>query len=92
MPIQKYGIAIELPEPFLQKHLEQYQSEIAKLVGKGDIANSVYRGDILKAAIRCGWVKGISEVEVSDKHPGIIRWASSEIHFLVVEAQTPPPE
>lgn len=88
---EKYGISFHFPEPFLQKHLVVWQNELGKL-SNDSVSNAVYRGGLVKATIRQGWVQGITEEEIPEKHPGIIEWASVQIHFFISNARKPPQE
>lgn len=89
---ERFGIRIEIPSPFLQEHLEEYQTHLMQIAPREDIANSVYKGAIIKAGIRCGWVSGLAEHEVAKKESYTIRWASLQLHGLLELAQAIPPE
>ena len=87
----RYGISFHFPEPFLQKHLEAWQNELGKLEN-GSVSNAVYRGALLKATLRQGWIQGITEDAIPETHPGIIEWASVQIHFFISSTRKPPQE
>lgn len=90
-PPSKYGITFHFPEPFLQKHLEAWQTALLQLDQKS-VSNAVYRGDLLKVTLQQGWVQGITAEQIPETHPGIIEWASVQIHFFISAARKPPPE
>lgn len=87
----RYGMAFAFPEPFLQKHLEQWQTALNKYSSR-DVAGSVYNGALLKATIDCGWMTGLTVEKVAETNPGIIEWASAQVHFFIRAARRPPQE
>lgn len=91
---ERFGIKIDLPAPFLQKHLEAYLEELKKLtkgVSLAFVPAGTLNGHIVRAAAALGWVKGVAPEKVPDTHPGHVKWAANEIALLVNEAQEIPP-
>lgn len=88
---ERFGIKIELPEPFLQKDLEEYQNHLMVLT-KGDVSAAVFNGAILKAGILAGFVKGCAVDEVPGIKSYVVRWASRVLHGMVDTANRIPPE
>lgn len=88
------GSTVNVPDPFLQKHLEAFQlslRDVMKEQGEDDITDAVYRGVMVKAAIACGWVEGLEPEVVGDLRPAVVKAISTHIHLVVNEAQTLDP-
>ena len=86
-----HGVTITFPEPFLQKHLEEWQTYLNALTRADQTnANAVYRGALVRATIQCGWVDGLTEAEILEQPPYVIEGLSAEIHFFIAATRRPP--
>lgn len=86
---ERFGMRIELPVPFLQKHLEDYQEALEKLTA-GNMAAAVYSGAIVKAGILAGVVMGIAIEETGGLESYKIAWASKRLYGMVAVAEKVP--
>lgn len=78
---------LKIPDPFLQKHLEEFQIAINDYSVGVDTPLAVYRGCVVKAAISCGWLE---DVDVGEMLPAEVIELSSEIQETVREATNIP--
>ena len=91
--IELHGVTITFPDPFLQKHLEEWQTYMAALSRADQTnANAVYRGALVRATMQCGWVQGLTEAEIPEQPPYVVEGLSAEIHFFIEATRRPPKE
>lgn len=102
-PIEnKFGLTVIL-EDFSQDQYEQYQPAVLKASkenffdfgvqnGGGLTANAVVRGATIRAAIRAGFLKGITLDEVGKLKPAAATWLAGEIEKHVRDVTNPPPD
>lgn len=90
-PLERFGLRIQFPEPFLQKHLEEFQRVNQQLGGESKLLAFVRRAAV-QAGIKLGWIQGVSAGDVGELSPGAVRWASLEILDFVRRVQEIPPE
>jgi len=80
---------LKIPDPFLQKHLEEFQINLQDYSANIDTPLAVYRGCVVKAAIQSGWIDADVN-DVSEMLPGEVVDISERIHKAVTEAQEIP--
>lgn len=90
--IKVWGITYRLPDPFLQRDMQKYQTRLNKL-GKGkETATSVYKGLIIKVALELGWVSGKKLEDVEGMLVGEVTLLSNIIFQDIIEAGRIPNE
>lgn len=75
------------PEPFLQKHYEQYLTEVNKAMEGKNTNVAVYSGALIRAVIACGWMES---VKIGELHVWEVQEISSEIGENIAERIEPP--
>lgn len=79
---------LRIPEPFLQKHLEAFQIALSKAQHPDDeLVESVFRGYIIKAAIKAGWV---DKCDIGEMLASEVVDFSKQIQDVIVEATQVP--
>lgn len=78
---------LNFPEPFLQKHYEQYHTELAKLTKGADMNIAIYEGALIKAVVACGWLKNI---KVGELPVWEVKELSAKIGEGIAERIEPP--
>jgi len=84
------GIELQAKE-LSQGLLEAYLIEMA---GKNQMAIGRYYGEVVRAAIKCGWlIKPEWTLEdVPEQKPTAVRWVAEQLDRAYGEATTVPPE
>lgn len=90
--MEKHGIRIELPEPFLQEDLEKFQMMMQEKNVDNNTPMAMYRRRVVEAAEASGWVRNDSGKPYEKQHPAVVRWAAQEVIEAVEQAQQLPPE
>jgi len=80
---------LKLPDPFLQKHYEEFNLKLRKMTNDPDIPLAVYRGDIVRVAAECGWLEGITKKDVSEMVAVEVGKISAEIQELLASIANP---
>ena len=90
--IEKYGVTIKMPEPFLQEDLETYQTALQAAGEVREMPVAVFEGAVVRTAIGLGWMTGILPGEVGKQAPWRVEWAASQVIQEVNKARELPPE
>lgn len=92
LPAERYGITITLPQPILQKHVEQFQSKMQERVkDQPEQGAALIRGYTAKIGIELGWVSGADVLDISNMHAGKVSWIYAVIAHHIAKAQEIPP-
>ena len=91
LPQERYGITVDLPQPLLQKHLENFHRGLFDRSQGEDQPMSVIRGNAVRVAVELGWIKGIDVIDISGMHAGKVAWAYSVIAYHLEKAVEIPP-
>lgn len=81
---------LKIPDPFLQKHLEEFQIAMQEYGNDLDSPLAVYRGSVVKAAIQCGWIKEMEIADVGEMTPADVIDISEDIADVVSAVQGLP--
>jgi hypothetical protein len=85
------GAWVDLPDPLLQKHVEDLYRGIRKAGGNPmQISAPEYNGAVVRAAIELGWCGG--PAPVAEMKPGAVTWIARQINDVLAEALEIPPE
>lgn len=98
----KFGLTVDLKD-FSQAQYEQYEPvlirsihentfDFGKTNGGSITAQAVVRGTSIRAAIRAGFLTGITVEEVGKLSPPAVTWLAGKIAEHVKEITTPPPD
>lgn len=99
LPDNPHGLSGELKD-FSQEQYETYQPAVLKatrdnffeIAGSGLSAEAVVRGATVRAAIRAGFLTGITIEEVGKLSPPAVRWLAEKIIEHVRKVTNPPPD
>lgn len=82
---------LHIPEPFLQKHLEELNRVLREITdGRDDITLPEYRGALVRTVARLGWIDGVTADDVGDLPPGVVTAISDTVQNTIAEAQKIP--
>lgn len=96
--LEKYGLSIELKD-FTQAQFETYQPQVIKASkaaytefdnGTGVSATSLIRGETVRAAIKVGFLAGVTIEEIGNLKPYVVQWLADEVARHVKEIVTAP--
>jgi hypothetical protein len=80
---------LSIPETITQGQLERLQTENQKLRDGQPTLYAVLRGCTVRAAIRVGWIVGVTEAEVADLPARTVAGWSVAIELAAAEASSP---
>lgn len=88
---EKGGLLIEFPDPFLQRHLEDFQVGLGKQLEKNkDPKRSQTDSATVRTLISLEWLTGLTVHDVANSSPGLIRWVGSTTQMFMLQAQAIP--
>jgi len=90
--LSKWDIEINIPYPFLQKHLEKFQVRLSKLNGNSDRPLAVYNRLVAQVGVELGWVKGVDVLGLGNLEPYKISWTSRTLHAEILQRTVVPNE
>ena len=76
---------LKIPEPFLQKDYEKFNMQLQKISGDKEVPIARYRGDMVRAAAKIGWIEGVKESEIGDMEAKDVYRIAQEITKLFVD-------
>ncbi len=90
--VAKAGISLAMPDPLLQRDVESFYRERFKVLprAEGTLAAPEDNGAVVRAALACGWVKGIQAVD--ELKPGIVSWLANQVSRAIIKAYEVPGE
>jgi acetate kinase len=94
----KYGLTINLHD-FSQAQFEEYQPQVIKAAklaytefdgGTGVSASSVTRGETVRAAVKAGFLTGVTVEEIGELKPYVVEWLADQVRDHVKKVTTAP--
>lgn len=100
-PISKYGVTVQLHD-FSQAQYEIYEPAVIKAVRDNtyeipaaktsSTAQAVVRGASVRAAIKAGFLTGITAEDVDKLSPRAVTWLAEQVGLHVKEVTSPLPD